>query len=81
MQRTQRRCSDHDEIEEAEDVAMTGNEIVVMPTAEAVMDAITTMADADGPSAVTFMLLDEDCEEGGGGRRRDRRSHAGALVG
>ena len=45
---------------------MTGNEIVVMPTAEAVMDAITTMADADGPSAVTVMLLDEDCKEGGG---------------
>ena len=28
------------------------------------MDAITARADADGPSAVTVMLLDEDCEEG-----------------
>ena len=46
---------------------MTGNEIVVTPAAKAVMDAITTKADADGPSAVTVMLLDEDCEEGGGG--------------
>lgn len=45
---------------------MTGNEIVVTPAAKAVMDAITTKADADGPSAVTVMLLDEDCKEGGG---------------
>ena len=53
------------EIEEAEDVAMTGNEIVVTPTAEVVMDAIAAGADADGPSAFTVMLLDEDCKEGG----------------
>ncbi len=44
---------------------MTGNEIVVTPTAEVVMDAIAAGADADGPSAFTVMLLDEDCEEGG----------------
>ena len=43
---------------------MNGNEIVIKPVAEAVMDAITARADADGPSAVTVMLLDEDCEEG-----------------
>ena len=63
--RKQRRSSDHDEIEEAEDVAMTGNKIVVTPAAKAVMDAITTRADADGPSPVTVKLLEKDCEEGG----------------
>jgi len=46
------------------DVPMTRNKIVVSPTAKAVMDPIATVADADGPSAVTVMLLDEDCEEG-----------------
>jgi hypothetical protein len=54
----------NDEIEESEDVATTGNKIVVTPVAEALMDAIAALADADGPSAVTVMLLDEDCEEG-----------------
>ena len=44
---------------------MTGNEIVVTPAAKAVMDAITTRADADGPSPVTVKLLEKDCEEGG----------------
>jgi hypothetical protein len=43
---------------------MTGNKIVATPAAEAVMDAIAAGADADGPSVVTDMLLDEDCEEG-----------------
>ena len=38
--------------------------MVVSPVAEAVMDAIAPGADADGPSVVTDMLLDEDCEEG-----------------
>jgi hypothetical protein len=38
--------------------------MVVTPAAEAVMDAIAAGADADGPSVVTDMLLDEDCEEG-----------------
>ena len=46
------------------DVATTGNEIVVTPAAEAVMDAIAAVTDADGPSAFVVMLLDEDCEEG-----------------
>ncbi len=48
------------------DVAMTGNKIVVTPAAEAVMDEIAAVADAEGPSAVTVMLLDKDCEEGEG---------------
>ena len=43
---------------------MTGNEIVVTPAAEAVIDEIAAGADADGPSVVTDMILDEDCEEG-----------------
>jgi len=52
------------EIEEAEDVTTTGNKIFVTPAAEAVMDAITTRVDADDPSAVMVMLLEEDYEEG-----------------
>jgi hypothetical protein len=43
---------------------MTGNEIVVTPAAETVMDAIAAGADVDGPSVVTDMLMDKDCEEG-----------------
>jgi hypothetical protein len=50
------------EIEEAKDVATTGNKIFATPVAEAIMDAVATGVDADDPSAVTVMLLKEDYE-------------------
>ena len=52
------------DIQEAEDVARTGNKIAITLVAEAVMYAIAAGEDANGPSAVTVMLLDKDCEEG-----------------